>query len=240
MLKYILSYIYDNTVKLSIVESVESGDIDSVIDCVENGLDINSRDNNNRSILMISALKGYDDIFALLIKEGADTTTRDSRGDPLVYYVKNNYKLLSSIPIDDVDYVDIEGRCISHWGCIMGDIEILKFIIRLDKKYLLSIPDYDGNYPIHHAVMGGYKYILDYLIFCEVDITVKNRDGYTSDQLAIINDEPDLVVDKNSYDNLDFAVSKDSMYCISNLLEKLWKGRLMYLVKYEFLSKLKL
>jgi ankyrin repeat protein len=59
---------------------------------VDNGVDINARDLNGRTALMVSAIRGSDDIIQYLIKNGADYKLVDKDGmNVLDYYYKRVY-----------------------------------------------------------------------------------------------------------------------------------------------------
>ena len=59
-------------VNSDILKAAEEGDLKAIKRCLKNGVDVNAKDNEGASVLIIAAKKGHVDIVSHLIYNGAD------------------------------------------------------------------------------------------------------------------------------------------------------------------------
>lgn len=64
-----------------ITVAAANGDIKTVQDLIDNGIDVNTRDGDSRTPLHYAASKGYKDIIEILLKNGADATQSTIKGN---------------------------------------------------------------------------------------------------------------------------------------------------------------
>lgn len=108
-----------NDMVVEFFEAAESNDIAKVGQLIkEKGVDVNSRDNNNedRTILHIAALKGFEDLIRLLVEQyDADINIEDKLGEvPLHVAVDNHHIQIARYLVEkgsdySEDVVDILG-----------------------------------------------------------------------------------------------------------------------------------
>jgi len=58
--------------KPSLLEECERGDVDAVNQCIADGQDVNMKDANGRSPLVVAAMEGHKTIVEILLAKGAD------------------------------------------------------------------------------------------------------------------------------------------------------------------------
>jgi uncharacterized protein len=72
---------------MAILESIEEGDLASVIEILENGYDLDSEeDEEGMTSLMLASSCGYLPIVAVLINKGANANRLDIYGNSALYY----------------------------------------------------------------------------------------------------------------------------------------------------------
>ena len=64
----------------SLLEECERGDVDAVNQCISDGQDVNMKDTDGRSSLLVAAMKGHKAIVEILLAKGADVNAGDVDG----------------------------------------------------------------------------------------------------------------------------------------------------------------
>ena len=66
--------------KPSLLEECERGDVDAVNQCISDGQDVNMKDADGRSPLLVAAMEGHKTIVEILLAKGADVNAGDVDG----------------------------------------------------------------------------------------------------------------------------------------------------------------
>ena len=86
-----------NDILVEFFEAAESNEIEKVSQLIkEKGVDVNSRDNNNedRTILHIAALKGFEDLIHILVNQfGADINIEDKLGEVPLHVAADSHHI---------------------------------------------------------------------------------------------------------------------------------------------------
>lgn len=108
-----------NDIIVEFFEAVKNNDIEKVAQLIEKkDVDINARDSNNqnRTVLHVAALKGFEDLIHVLVEQyGADINIEDEGGEvPLHVAANNNYIKIARYLVEkgsdhSEDVVDILG-----------------------------------------------------------------------------------------------------------------------------------
>jgi len=64
-----------------LMEAVRNGDLFSIRELFEDGVDINEKDNEGHTPLLVAAAKGYKNVVELLLQNGAERDAQDSDGN---------------------------------------------------------------------------------------------------------------------------------------------------------------
>jgi len=67
--------------KTTIFEAAKQGDVEAAKWLIENGADINAKNNNDYTALINAAINGYTAIVELLIENGADINAKNNNGN---------------------------------------------------------------------------------------------------------------------------------------------------------------
>lgn len=81
----------------ALLDASETGDVKSVCALLDDGLDVNVRDERKQTALVFAAAAGYITIVDMLLQRGAEVNVRDAhyRGTPLHFAAFNDHEELS-------------------------------------------------------------------------------------------------------------------------------------------------
>lgn len=161
-------------------EAVKSDNIDKVKKFIKLGADINATDYGGRNCLHIAAKKGFNEIFAMLLKTGKAKTNVPSDDD----------KLCGALPI--------------HYAAHYGHADIIKKIVKHDHAATLNEINDCGFSPLHEAIdKGNLDAVKTLLSYKKVDINIPTGadetdsnmvpEGSTPLVMAIILNHPEIV-----------------------------------------------
>ena len=66
--------------KPSLLGECERGDVDAVNQCISDGQDVNMKDKDGRSSLLVAAMESHKTIVEILLAKGADVNASDAGG----------------------------------------------------------------------------------------------------------------------------------------------------------------
>ncbi len=74
-----------------LITAIEKGDLESVVQFIGKGADVNDADHNGNTPLMYASMRGFTDTARFLLDNGADVNARNTQGvTPLTYACRNN------------------------------------------------------------------------------------------------------------------------------------------------------
>ena len=149
-----------------LIQASFNGDILKVKKLLEEGADINAKDEDGMSALQMASSDGHTDIVNLLLEEGADVNAKNEDGKTALQMASSNgdtdiVKLLLEAGAD-VNAKD------NDWGTALSDAVIHEK--QQDVKLLLengadvNQPNKDGETPIIHAIDFGDVEIVKMLL----------------------------------------------------------------------------
>jgi len=117
----------------SLKNAVVTGDIEKIQSLLDEGLDVNTKDNSGASLLHIAVLGGREATAAFLISKGADTHATMTDGTtPLHFAVLRNCKEIAKFLIEDGVDVSALGANFGsplHVAASTGQTEIAEMLI---------------------------------------------------------------------------------------------------------------
>ncbi|XP_046340859.2 putative ankyrin repeat protein RF_0381 [Haliotis rufescens] len=162
----------------------------------QNVVDINSRDNEGMTPVLLAAFWGERDAFDLLIGRGADTTVVNENGDNILHLSckGGNLEIVKYVlkqDIVDIESRDNEGMTPVLLAAFWGERDAFDFLIGRGAD--TSRVDDHGDNILHLSCRGGNVDIVKYVLRQKiVDINIEGRDGKTPVMLAATNEKQDV------------------------------------------------
>ena len=155
---------------------------------IDQGADVNARNSQNITALMLASKKGNIDAMNVLLSAGADRTIEDADGDTWIHYA--NYGNCSK---EDIQLIidrgaDVNERNKKNCTALMlasrkGNIDAMNVLLRAGADR--TIEDADGDTWIHNAIYGNCsKEVLQSIIDQGADVNATNNKNSTALMLA--------------------------------------------------------
>ncbi|XP_046571006.1 ankyrin repeat domain-containing protein 17-like [Haliotis rubra] len=139
----------------SLLDACMVGDVVRVRNILSYGqANINSRGNTRMTPVMHAAYGGHEEVFDLLVREGAKLSLFNNAGENIL-----------------------------HLACIGGSVEIVKYVLTQNIVGINS-QDVDGWTPVMQAAKDGHKDVFDVLVEAGADLTQVRRNKETILHLA--------------------------------------------------------
>ncbi|CAH1250986.1 ANKRD2 [Branchiostoma lanceolatum] len=168
--------------KFELLEAAVTGDIMTVKDIVQRGIDINGGDEFQRNALHRSACEGHMRIVKHLVVSGANVDTKDkfqrnalhrSACEGHIRIVK--HLVSNGIKLDSMDKL---GSSALHWATRFGRKPIVDYLI--DNGAKINAKDRSGATPLHVAVrVGWWPDMVEKLLDRGAEINCKDWEGDT-------------------------------------------------------------
>ena len=153
--------IFDN----DLIDAAQNNDIDLVRQLLDNGIDINVRDDTGNTTLARASLNGHIEIVKLLLDRGADINSIDENGwTSLMLASSNRYTEIVKLLLEkgaDPNIQDQDGNTALIDASHIGDIENVELLLEKGADY--NIPDIDGMTALMIALDEGHTGIVDLL-----------------------------------------------------------------------------
>ena len=183
---------------------------------IENGANVNAKNDDGDTPLLLAIRNGNDDISELLIEKGAHFNAKGRYGNtPLLLATRMNNTKISILLIelisnfkkyleDDpaIDALDRVNSTPLLNAIDKGNIDIVESLI--DNHAKVNAINHDGHIPLLEAIKNGNNDIIKLLIDNGADVNAKDKYGDTPLSLAIENDNNDireLLIKKGANDN---------------------------------------
>ncbi|XP_046560779.1 putative ankyrin repeat protein RF_0381 [Haliotis rubra] len=170
--------------------SCTGGHVDTVKYVLNQSIvDINSKDDEAMTPVMLAASLGKREVFDILLKNGADLSVVDKGGDNILYSAirGGNGKIVNYILIQNI--VDInskysDGMTPVQLAAYYGQKEAFEILVK--KGADLSAVDESGDNILHLACVGKDEEIMKHVLRLDIlDINCRDTDGSTPLLLAI-------------------------------------------------------
>lgn len=142
--------------KENIIALVKANNIQAVIKALDNGADINSQDENNRSLLLIATINKQIDMIRLLVGRGADVNMQDTILDsPFLYAGATGQTEVLKLFLANGAKFDIYNRYNGSAlipACERGHVETVKLLANTK------------DYPIDHINRLGWTALMEAIV----------------------------------------------------------------------------
>lgn len=173
--------------------------IDSLAE-LDNNTQVANPYENLDSMLYDAVLKGDFENVRRFINMGANVNGVDSNGNTIIYRMALQKKLTMD-QLNGINYLLIKGAnpnksnyngytpLTAHLSSNLFNKDLVDRLIKYNTE--INSPDFEGDTPLHFAVMNSNIEAVTYLLENGANVNVKNKDGITPLHIA---------VDKKSYD----------------------------------------
>ncbi|XP_067685768.1 ankyrin-3-like [Haliotis asinina] len=132
---------------------------------IQNIVDINSKDDNGVTAVLVAASLGNREVFDFLVRQGADILVADD-----------------------------DGQNILHLACQKGNVEMVKYILT-KKRLGINTKGSRGMPPVLQSVYYGKKEVFDVLVKQGADLSVVDKNGDSILHLACRRGNVEMVND---------------------------------------------
>ena len=171
-------------------EAVRDRDIERVKSLLNQGTDVDSRDDGaGWTPLMIAAADGYPDLVELLVSKGADVRAKNSEGEEaLTWAVIKNRPEIARYLLDkgaDPEARDDYGEALLHFAAKNGSIESAGVL--LERGADINSSGYKGRTPLIYAVQELKVDMVEFLILKGANVDLLDEKKYTALHLLTQN-----------------------------------------------------
>jgi ankyrin repeat protein len=150
----------------SIHEAASLGILDKVKVFLEDGIDVNAKDSQGMTPLLLAAQGGHKDVAELLINRGADVNGKDnSVYIPLSWAIWNEDRDMIKLLVTnsaDVNFVAEDDWPFLHYLTWNNDRELVELFLAHGAK--LNVKDKSGQTEFHIAVLRGNRDLSRFLV----------------------------------------------------------------------------
>jgi ankyrin repeat protein len=174
----------------------KKGNINLINLAINQGIDVNIKNDIERTLLHVACIKGYIDIVSTLLKEGANMEAKDIEGwTPLYDACENGHHEIVKLLIErgaKIELENNEGVRPLHLACKGGNLDIVNLLI--ERGANLDAKPEDNSTLLHYASRAKSCEVAKFFIEKGVDVNVTNNDGITPLHSALIVTRDNLKV----------------------------------------------
>ncbi|WP_265034646.1 MULTISPECIES: ankyrin repeat domain-containing protein [unclassified Wolbachia] len=162
-----------------IIESVVEGNDNQVLRCLNDGADVNAKNDNKKAILHMASLRGMTSIVELLLKNGVDINTKNNQGNTALHfasYLSNN--TIVTFPLKreaKADVKDNKGETTLHFAFYNNYSAIVELL--LENGADINIQDHLGRTALHYVTSANNADMVELLLKAGAEANIKDNDG---------------------------------------------------------------
>lgn len=156
----------DKTDMPAYFQAALNGDLDKIQEGINQGIDVNAKDENMHSALMLAAYNGHHHVLSFLIEKGAEIDAVDGMNrTALMFACTGPFTKAAELLIDagaNVNAIDSQ----EEWTPVMmaaaeGQLEVVQLLVA--KGADLSMVDEDGESSLDFAQSNGHTKVVEYI-----------------------------------------------------------------------------
>ncbi|XP_048242804.1 ankyrin repeat and KH domain-containing protein mask-like isoform X3 [Haliotis rufescens] len=147
-------------------------------------VDINSRGERSRTVVMGAVVRRHRDVVELLVSEGADVSLVNKDGDNILHYAcirgdVETVKYVLSLHVVDINSRGDGSRTPLMGAAYMGHRDVVELLVSEGAD--VSLVDKHGENILHYACMRGDVETVEFVLSLNVvDIGARNKSGRTA------------------------------------------------------------
>ncbi len=153
--------------ELSVIfQAALDGQTQTIVDAIDAGFDLNTLDENSRTVIMMAAYNGHEDIVKLLIEKGATVDAVDNVGRTALMFASTGpFVSTVSLLLEAGANPNLTEKE-ENWTAVMmaaaeGQLEVLKVLVANGAD--LSMVDVDKESCLDFAESKNHTAVVDYL-----------------------------------------------------------------------------
>ena len=163
-------------------DAAKTGDTGAVKLLLDQGVDMNVKDNDGWSALHYAAIYAHTKTVKFLLDQGVDINATDNYGRHALHFAAiyahtETVKFLLDRGVD-INVKNNDGRHALHYAATYGYTKTVTFL--LDQGVDINVKDNDGKNALHYAADRGQTETVKFLLDRGVDINVKDNDENTA------------------------------------------------------------
>lgn len=174
-----------------LLKAVNAGDVRTVADFLDKGLDPNTTDPSGHTLLMTASRLGHLELVKLLIARKATVARRSAQGDTALMFASLKGHLpVVQLLVTHGAQLQHEGWTPLHYAAFEGRAEVIRFLLSkgADKDALAP----NGYTALMLAARGGHTEAARALLHEDAALAVKAPDGLTALAIAKARGSKDL------------------------------------------------
>jgi len=184
------SFIKSKNININILNyAIKENNIEIVLLLLENGADVNAKNNNGETCLYYATKENNIEIVQLLLENGADINAINNYGKtPLIYSIWSNNKDIVELLIQkgaDVNAKNNYGDTPLYYAIKENNKDIVELLIQKGAD-VNAINNY-GDTPLYYAIKKNKIEIVQFFLENGADVNAKNNYGDTPLIYAITN-----------------------------------------------------
>ncbi len=155
----------------------------------DNGANLELRDENGYSPLLLACARGNDSLAYLMITLGADVNTSNVRKETSLHLavLSNNFTLVEHLLFFHAnhDVSDFEGFTPLHLAAYIGSLDIAQLLIQYGANP--DKPSAKGDLPVFLSISSGYTEMTKYLLSIDTNFFYRNLSGLNVLDMALMS-----------------------------------------------------
>ncbi|KAK8000508.1 hypothetical protein PG990_013108 [Apiospora arundinis] len=183
----------------AMILAAEAGNAEAVKILLDNGAEIDWKDDQGSSALDFAVPEGKEEVVRLLLQRGANFNSTDHYGNVALHWAISRPSI-ARLLLEEGACANVANhkKCTPlHWSIHENQIEVLKLLIKFGAE--INASDQNGVTGLHAASLNGNEAIVKILLANGADANSKDQDGWTPLHAAIIREHGcvvDLLADK--------------------------------------------
>ena len=166
-----------------LLKAVNGGDVKTVADFLDKGLDPNTTDREGQTLLMTASRLGHLELVKLLIARRASVTRQSPHGDTALNFAAlKGHVAVAELLITHGGDLKPRGWTPLHYAAFEGRAEIVKLLLSKGAEKDALAPN--GYSALMLAARGGHLEAARALLYEDADVSIKGPDGQTALTIA--------------------------------------------------------
>eukprot|EP00026_Physarum_polycephalum_P011812 Phypoly_transcript_12056.p1 GENE.Phypoly_transcript_12056~~Phypoly_transcript_12056.p1 ORF type:complete len:274 (+),score=42.89 Phypoly_transcript_12056:197-1018(+) len=179
-----------------LISAASNGQIETVKQLLDNGAHPDSQNVYGYTPLLAAISRGHLSVASALIQRGANVHLSSVEGESALHFaaIRGDESLVASLLENGafLNIQDAEGDTVLHWVVREKTYAMLNYLLQ-QKHCNSSIPNEDGETPLHLAACLGDELSVDCLLKHNANPTLLDSNGQTPLDLAVESGEKKVI-----------------------------------------------